>query len=191
MGQIKKYRYRMDFPKVDFDDFGFSKVHCDIESVDWEKLNWKRFGSGGDSDARHCFVDDWRIEHLWRRYGQGLAKAIIQGVMTAPDFTIEKSFPAPVALYQIWRSTVICNYWKDNGVVSVPVLQWGNEDSWCYIKYAIEKGSVVAVRGPQRGTENEWAAGAEYMQKILAPSLVLHFGRKMDLWKNVIFYNLR
>ena len=188
--RIGRYRYKMEIPSLSFDSQGFVNVHCSIDSANWEKLIWGRFGSGGIYDARHCFVDDWRIEHLWRRQGQGLAKSICQGIMTAPDFTIEKYFPFPVAMYQVWRSRVLARYWQDHGVTVVPVLQWGSENIFPVCARGIDKGSVVAVRGPQKGTEKDWLKGASYMKCVIRPSLVLHFGRKIDIWDNVLFIPL-
>ncbi len=183
------YRYKPTIPQVELDIHGWPSVYCPV-SIDFESLNWSRFGSGGESDARHCFVDDWRLEHLWRRQGQGLAKAILNGVMTAPDFTIEKDFPVPFAKYQVWRSGLLAKYWQNNGVVVVPVLQWGNEDQAWLCTKIIREGSVVAVRGPQKGTEDKWIVAARRIEELLKPELVLHFGRKVDVWKNPVFLKL-
>lgn len=186
------YRYKMELPPLE--NYSSFMIHCLLDSADWEKLSWSRFGSGGVSAARHCFVDDWRLEHLWRRHGQGLAKAICIGIITAPDFTIESDFPQEVAIYQVYRSNLLAYYWILNGVVTVPVLQWGNDSTyWMSSKY-ISPGSVVAVRGPGKSKKNLacWTAGAEYMQSILKPSLVLHFGRKVpNVWNNAIYLPLR
>lgn len=184
------YRYKPELPNVEYNDFGFPQIYCAPNSCDFESLIWLRFGSGGQCDARHCFVDDWRLEHLWRRQGQGLAKAIMNGVMTAPDFTIEKTFPQPYAHYQVWRSAAIARYWQDEGVTVVPVLQWGNPDQYYLPLLTVKIGSVVAVRGPQRGTEEEWLQAAVKIQQLLEPSIVLHFGRKVDVWKNPIYVKL-
>jgi len=184
------YRYKMDHPDIALDSSGFPRIYCSPDCADWQELKWLRFGSGGSADARHCFVDDWRIEHLWRRQGQGLAKAIVQGIITAPDFTIERSFPYPLAQYQVWRSGVLARYWQENGVIVVPVLQWGNASTWDLPAKIIERGSVVAVRGPQLGTEPDWLRAASHLQQSLEPSLVLHFGRRLNCWKNVLFLPL-
>ena len=185
------YRYRFSLPPIDYSSLPF--VCCPFESLDWSSLDWRRFGSGGESSARHCFVDDWRLEHLWRRPGQGLAKAILHGVMTAPDFTIEKSFPLPVAEYQVFRMASLCSYWQSYGVHVVPVLQWGSPDTFSLPSKYIEPGSVVAVRGPQLGTDEDWTAAARVINLNLCPSLVLHFGRKpkVNVWEKAIYLNLR
>jgi len=184
------YRYKPTIPQVELHGNGYPKLFCPSDVIDFENIKWARFGSGGVAEARHCFVDDWRLEHLWRRQGQGLAKAIFNGVMTAPDFTIEKDHPIPFANYQVWRSAVLAKYWQDNGVVVVPVLQWGNPSQYDLCLSSIVEGSVVAVRGPQRGTESEWIKAAIRIQELLRPQIVLHFGRKVDVWKHPIYLKL-
>ena len=181
------YRYKMELPPLPTYQF---MIRCLLDSADWEKLSWSRFGSGGTADARHCFVDDWRLEHLWRRHGQGLAKAICTGILTAPDFTIETYFPEEIATYQVYRSNLLAYYWMLNGVTVVPVLQWGDESTYHLSSKYIGPGSVVAVRGPGKGKDEQrrWITGAEYMQSTLQPSLVLHFGRKVPgVWQNALF----
>lgn len=169
------------------------KIYCPLDKVTWENLSWARFGSGGYADARHCFVDDWRIEHLWRRHGQGLAKAILTGIITAPDFTIETYYPREIATYQVYRSNLLAHYWISNGVTVVPVLQWGDVSTFDLSSKYIEKGSVVAVRGPGKAKDEQlrWIIGAEHMQSNLKPALVIHFGRKvLKVWENVLFVPL-
>ena len=185
------YRYKMQLPPLPhYSNFMF---RCPIEWQDWEKLTWSRFGSGGTADARHCFVDDWRLEHLWRRHGEGLAKAICTGIITAPDFTIETHFPPEIAAYQVYRSNLLAYYWLLNGVTVVPVLQWGDESTFDLTPKYIGPRSVVAVRGPGKGKDEQrrWMSGAEYMQAALQPALVLHFGRRVDnVWENPLFHPL-
>jgi len=186
------YRYKMELPPIE--NPSSFLIRCPLDGADWEKLSWSRFGSGGVSSARHCFVDDWRLEHLWRRHGQGLAKAICIGIMTAPDFTIETDFPIELAIYQVYRANLLAHYWMLNGVITVPVLQWGNPSTFHLSRNYIGPGSVVAVRGPGKGKKElaNWISGAEYMQAFLSPSLVLHFGRKVpNVWKNTLFFPLR
>lgn len=186
------FRYRVDaYPKVKLNNTGFPEVYCDPDAQDWSQLQWGRFGSGGKATSRHCFVDDWRLEHLWRRKEQGLMKMFCFQAVTAPDFSIDSHFPMPLVQYQLWRSLVLCKYWQDNGVQVVPVLQWGSLETYSLCASYIKMGSVVAVRGPQKGTEEEWLKAATFMRITLQPSLVLHFGRKIECWDNVLYFPLR
>lgn len=184
-------RYRIQIPPIPYPMEGIPSVYCAADSIDFSSLTWGRWGSGGTYDARHLFVDDWRLEHLWRKPGEGLGKAILQGIVTAPDFTIDEHFPFPLAIYQVWRSRIITKYWQSENVLVVPVLQWGASHTWEICSSGIEPGSVVAVRGPQRSTETAWLSGMHYMLNQIWPSLVLHFGRKVEYSANVIHFPLR
>lgn len=184
------WRYKMALPPIDLQFHHDFDLFC-INLLPWSEYKWGRLGSGGQANARHCFVDDYRLEHLWRRPGQGLVKAIDADIITAPDFTIEESFPAELVQYQVWRSRVLAAYWQEYGVIVIPALQWGCPESFPICARGIRKGSVVAVRGPQRGSESAWAAGAAYMQDAIQPQLVLHFGNKMEIWDKAIYLPLR
>lgn len=186
-----EYRYKVDIPPINLHFNHEFSLFCP-NSYPWSTYRWGRFGSGGYAMARHCFVDDWRLEHLWRRFGQGLAKALDTGVITAPDFTIDTHFPLELVQYQVWRSRVLAQYWHEFGVpVVIPTLQWGCPASFPICARGIRPGSVVAVRGPQRGTECAWIDGALYMQATLQPSLVLHFGNKLEIWDRALYLPLR
>jgi len=168
-------RFKPQFPRVKE-----AMVFCDPACLDWHTLTWGRWASGGDYQARHLFVDDWRLEHLWRKQHEGMVKAVLQGILTAPDFTIEADFPEPYVSYQIWRSRILTLFWQASGAVVVPVLQWGNPTSFPICARGIDTGSVVAVRGPQRGTERDWLTGMEFMLDTIRPGLILHFGRRLS-----------
>ena len=186
-----EYRFKVDIPPINLNFNHAFSIFCP-NVLPWSFYRWGRFGSGGYAMARHCFVDDWRLEHLWRRFGQGLAKALDAGIITAPDFSIDTHFPLELVQYQVWRSRVIAQYWQEFGVPFViPVLQWGCPESFSICARGIRSGSVVAVRGPQRDTECAWLDGARYMQETLQPSLVLHFGNKLKIWDHALYLPLR
>ena len=185
------YRYYPKVPNIAFNPDGWVELYCPPDAAPWEKLTWERWGSGSDYDARHLFVDDWRLEHLWRRQEEGLAKVICQGIVTAPDYTVEHDFPLPLVEYQIWRSRILAKYWQKHEAIVVPALQWGGRESFPLCTKGIRKGSVVAVRGPQKGTENKWLEGMNYMLRRIEPSLILHFGRKIEYPGKVLNFPLR
>lgn len=184
-------RYTVHIPPIPYPMDGYPSVYCPPDAVDFASLTWGRWGSGGEYAARHMFVDDWRIQHVWRKPGEGLAKAILAGTVTAPDFTIDDHYPLPLVQYQVWRSRIITAYWQAHDVVVVPVLQWGQPVTWDICASGIEKGSVVAVRGPQRGTDRAWLRGMFFMLDRIQPLQILHFGRRAEYPGNVLFFPLR
>ena len=181
-------RFKAVFPKV-----AGTEIFCDPNCCDWDSLTWGRWASGGSYSARHLFVDDWRLEHLWRKQSEGMLKAVLQGIVTAPDFTIELDFPEPFVAFQLWRSRVLSLFWQESGAIVVPVLQWGNPEYFPLCAMGITPGSVVAVRGPQKGTEAQWLSGMDFMLSSIRPALILHFGRRIQYpaCSSVLFRPLR
>jgi hypothetical protein len=185
-------RYQIEIPPVTYYESGYSPVFCPADAADWDSLKWSRYASGGDAPCRHMFVDDWRLESLWREQRKGLVNVLTCQAVTSPDFTIDYHYPLPLAQYQVWRSTSLASFWQSLGTVVVPVLQWGSPETFSVCTLGIEQGSVVAVRGPSKGTEDRWSEGADYMNDHLRPSLVLFFGRKVEgIFSNTVYYTLR
>lgn len=138
----------------------------------------------------HGFVDDWRLEAIWRSPIKQVDRATLAGVCTAPDYSVFADYPYYLAMYQIWRSRLVAAYWAAHGVYVVPVLQWtrsGDPYLFDYFK-GLERCEVVAVRCPTKGaeTEQDWARCARSFLLVHQPKLVLHFGcsRGSDVWPN-------
>lgn len=132
----------------------------------------------------HGFVDDWRIEAIWRDKFKGLQKVAAVGLAVAPDFTVEHDDPLPHAFYQVWRSRVVAAYWQECGVFAIPALQWSRSSINRHLFKGLHDCEVVAVRSPTRGSVDEWIKEAEHFLKFNSPKRVLHFGTKagIDIW---------
>lgn len=155
-------------------------------------LKFHRWGSQKDSPF-HCFVDDWRIEAIWRHKNKMIDRVALSHFAVLPDFTVETDSPLVDAFYQVWRSRVIGRYWQDHGVYSIPALQWSRTEINHFLFSGLDDVEVVAVRSPTRGFLREWLQCAEQFLQIHQPKLVLHFGTKhgFDVWPNAINLNLR
>lgn len=153
-----------------------------------------RFGSvRGLQEGFHTFVDDWRLESIWRDQDKLLDRVIMHKSAMLPDYTVEKNYPYALTVYQIWRSRVIGRWWQDHGVMPIPVLQWGNPDYYQDVFKGLDDCEIVAVRGPSRGFECEWRCAVDFYLETHQPKLVLHFGRRdgIELWANVKHYPLK
>jgi hypothetical protein len=156
-----------------------------------------RWGSLKAFDGRslplHGFVDDWRIEAIWRDPLKALDKVYYQGVAIAPDYTVETDYPLPLAYYNVWRSRVVARYWQDNGIFVIPALQWSRPEINHHLFGGLSDCEVVAVRSPTKGFFKEWEFCARQFLEQNSPKLVLHFGTKagFDVWENAINLPLR
>ncbi len=149
-----------------------------------------RYGSQTQPAPFHCFVDDWRLESIWRSDSKFVEKALLVGSAVAPDFSVYSDFPYLHSMYQIWRSRLICAWWSSHGVFSIPVLQWTcSRDSQLpdYFQ-GLHDCDVIAVRCPSREPDviEDYLICARRFLQIHQPKLVLHFGlqRGSDVWPN-------
>lgn len=146
-----------------------------------------RWGTQQDRPV-HCFVDDWRLEAIWRNKQKMLDRVCLSQFAIAPDYTVDSNHPLLFAFYQVWRSRIIAKWWQDHGVYVVPVLQWSRPSINHFLYRGLLYCEVVAVRSPTKGTEHHWRECAHQFLILNQPKLVLHFGTKscFDIWPNAL-----
>jgi len=155
---------------------------------DYRNIQFFRYGSKTEILPFHCFVDDWRLEGIWRSPTKFVEKALLAGTVVAPDFSVYANYPEIYSLYQIWRSRIVCAWWADHGVYSIPVLQWTHSKDPHLDKYfaGLTDCEVIAVRCPSRDPEviADYRQCAERFLQIHQPKLILHFGldRGSECW---------
>ncbi len=154
---------------------------------DFKNISFTRYGSGA-SGPFHCFVDDWRLEAIWRDPLYMVDRAFHAGTVVLPDFSIFPHYPNMLAKYQVWRSRLIGAYWQLQGVTIIPVLQWTSSEDVYIEQYfqGLKQCQVVAVRAPTKGHESDWYKCAELFQQDYKGQ-ILHFGPKrgFEVWRNV------
>jgi len=184
-------RFSLVLPDVDYgsDAFKFPFL-SNTYMVMPDKFN--RYSSNPAAPF-HCFVDDWRIEAIWRHPQKIVDRVIMSRFAVAPDYTVEVNHPLPHAFYQVWRSRVVAAWWAAHGVYVVPCLQWSRPEINGFLFQGLADCEVVAVRSPTRGFEKEWEACALQFLAVCRPRLVLHFGtsRGFDVWPDARRMTLR
>ncbi|WP_415878987.1 DUF4417 domain-containing protein [Methylomonas sp. TEB] len=179
-------RHQLTFPNVPY----FGNLPILQNSIDqYHPTVFSRFASWPHGPF-HCFVDDWRLEAIWRNPIKHVDRAALAGVCTAPDFSVFFDYPYHLAMYQIWRSRLVAAFWAAHGVYVVPVLQWTHAEDERLHDYfqGLQWCDVVAVRCPTKGSEieDDWQRCAEAFLAVHRPELVLHFGcaRGSEVWPN-------
>jgi hypothetical protein len=187
-------RFQLSLPDIDYGpDEG---IQYPVVSNNYDGISlpdkFCRWGTQVDKPF-HCFVDDWRLESIWRHKYKMVDRVILSRVAVLPDYTVEENAPLLHAVYQVWRSRVVGRYWQDHGVQCIPSLQWSRPEINQYLFAGLEYCDVVAVRSPTRGTVDAWAHCARQYLEMCKPKLVLHFGTKcgLDIWPCAVNLNLR
>lgn len=177
-------------------DSRWSQLSCDwpsvglfISDLSFGIPGFHRYGSCRIFDNFHTFVDDWRLEAIWRDPFLKCDRAL-NNICTAPDFSVFWGDPLPYVTWQVWRSRVVSYSWSRVGAKVIPVVQFGDERSFSLCIKGIVKHSVLAVRGPSRNEDMvKWRCGCQYWADNVQPELVIQFGRQegSDVWSNVLY----
>lgn len=177
--------YPIVLPKIEYSD-GFQ---FPIISNTYSKMKlpyqFHRWGSSTNPfNFYHGFVDDFRLESIWRDDFKMIDR-VMSGLVITPDFTVDSNDPLPFAFHQVWRSRVIGRFWQDHGIFVIPCLQWSNFDDNLFLFSGLEKSEVIAVRSPTRGYQKEWCKNVEQFLTIYKPKCVLQFGTKQSfgIWE--------
>ena len=187
-------RYALTLPNIDYGSDEVPQYPCLSNRYTPGLLpdKFHRWGTHLDRPF-HCFVDDWRIEAIWRHKHKMSDRVLLSHIGVLPDYTVETDTPLVHAIHQVWRSRTIGRYWQDQGFYCVPALQWSRPSINSYLFAGLDQCEVVAVRSPSNGRVDSWIHCAEQFLQIHSPKLVLHFGTKkgIDVWPNAVNLNLR
>lgn len=179
-------RFQIRFPVLEYSG-SYPKLSNKVEEFP-EGLLFTRFASTKEHLPFHGFVDDWRLEALWRSGNFHVHKAALCGYAVAPDFSVYPNYPAAYSIYQVLRSRMIASFWQQHGVNVIPVLSWTHIDDPDFHRYieGLESCEVLAVRAPTRGYHSEWEECASRINGMLKPKMVFHFGLKAGshVWQN-------
>ncbi|MGB5834401.1 MAG: DUF4417 domain-containing protein, partial [Thiohalocapsa sp.] len=92
--------------------------------------HWARLGrTVGPNDGLHAFVDDWRLESLYRKGPTAVPDVTC---MVEPDYSVYAETPVIVAAWQTFRARLVGSWCDDRDIPCLPVLQWGGPDTYCW-----------------------------------------------------------
>jgi hypothetical protein len=159
--------------------FGIPERFCEL-GVGALPETWCGYGSCSDADlGQHGFVDDWRLEALWRSGGESAGPACCY---VEPDFSLPSGSPGAWVIYQTWRSRCVGQWIEaQTSRCVIPVLNWcADPETWRYSILGIGRGSWVATRGAARGAtpaeRRLYRDGLAWAVSQIEPSGLVCFG---------------
>jgi hypothetical protein len=103
------------------------------------------------SAARGCtvafYVDDYRLDPLWRRpehYAKRLLDCGINTVIEV-DFSTWRDDPLIVQAYNVYRMRALSRCWQSYGIRIIPNLAWADERSYAFCFEGIPIGAPVVA----------------------------------------------
>lgn len=127
----------------------------------------------------HFFLDDYRFESVWSRPQTALARVKRFRATLGPDFSLYRDWPLAAQIWNTHRARVVTRTWQDQGVLVVPVVNWGLPDTWEWCFAGIHPGGTLALSVPDwrdRVTRTLFIGGWNAMVERLTPKLVLVYG---------------
>ncbi len=129
-----------------------------------------------------CQESSRKTKSVIKKYAQ------YQGVIS-PDFSIYIDLPLAVQIWNIYRDRVTCMWLREQGFHVIFNIRWGDQRTYKYAFYGVERHSVVAVgsHGLIKHPENRaiFLEGFAKMIRTVEPSTILLYGSCLPSIKNM------
>jgi hypothetical protein len=129
-----KFCGRFEIPILERSD----RVPLDV--VSFSKLN-----RADESQWVHFYIQDHKLERVWRhpeRYLEKFRKCA--GVIT-PDFSVARDLPLIQQGYSVYQSRAVGHFLHTNGIPIIPNVRWGDARSYEFAFDGLHCGGTVAV----------------------------------------------
>lgn len=119
-----------------------------------------------------------RVEHLKEFSG-----------VISPDYSLYEDMPFVMQLWNIFRSKVICNWLRSQGINCIYNVRWGDYRTYDAVFDGVEKGSIVAV-GSHGSVLNalkrdNFESGFKEMIKRIEPTKIIVYGALTDFIQKI------
>ena len=93
----------------------------------------------------HFYIHDRQFECVWNNPKQylNLLKRFA-GVIT-PDYSLYRSLPLAMQIWNTYRNRSIAYWLQSNGVNIIPNIRWGDERTYAFAFEGIEQGGTIAI----------------------------------------------
>ncbi len=137
----------------------------------------------------HFYIDDYRMEGLYRTPTKSLHRLSQYRFLIAPDYSLYRDMPKAVQLFNVFKSHWCGAYWQSKGLTVIPNVSWGDATTFDFCFDGIEEGSIVAVGmiGCKRN-KTAFMRGYNEMLKRIKPSSIICFGTPFPEMKGNIIH---
>lgn len=151
-------------------------------------IPFSSMGRSKDFSEAVCFYEhDVKFADILREPDKYVTQLSRFPLTIAPDCSLNRDMPLAAQIMSVYRSRAIGYRWQKKGLLVVPNVRWGNEESYTtkmlpekLAFLGVPKDSTVAVGtyGCIRGRRNErfFIEGLEQMLETLRPRRVLIYG---------------
>jgi hypothetical protein len=125
----------------------------------------------------HFFLDDYKFDEVWNQPEKQTRKLSQYVQLLSPDFSVYSDMPEPLQIYNTFRNRWCAAVWQAAGLIVIPTVTWGGENTFDFCFDGIEKGTIVAVStvGTIQFT-HEFLLGFKNLCEIIDPRAVINYG---------------
>ena len=129
----------------------------------------------------HCYVDDTRLEPVWKDAYRWVDNLRDFPYMVMPDLSINGNMPQAMKYWQRYRNMVLADFFTTAGIKVVPSLGCmgvNGDDEWLIEGMPHDSTLAVSSKGRIQDKRETAAflAGLEYQLEMLQPHNLLFFG---------------
>ncbi|MDR0627984.1 MAG: DUF4417 domain-containing protein [Bifidobacteriaceae bacterium] len=149
----------------------------DLELLGFDKTRRIELSRVRKSKTVHFFLDDYKFDEVWKAPDKQIRKLGQYAQSLSPDFSVYSDMPEPLQMYSTFRNRWCAAVWQAAGMIVVPTVSWGGENTFEFCFDGIEKGSIVAVStiGTARYVD-EFLGGFRQLCDRIEPRMVINYG---------------
>ena len=122
------------------------------QNIDLENLSYLGFQNIRKQDNRNpeiqtvgYFLQDSKFDGVRRRPWNYVSTLAQYKQSLTPDFSCYSDIAKEEQWASIYLNRLIGAYWQTQGLVVIPTITWGNEETFDFCFEGVEQGSVIAV----------------------------------------------
>lgn len=176
--------------------FEFPEIYpvTELPDIDtWIQFNYAKSTTKNKSKTGvNFYILDQQFERIWINPDRYMKLLWQFAAVTGPDFSTYLDFPKSMRIYNTYRNRWLTRYWQECGLIVIPDVGWGLEDSfdWCFD--GLPKHSIVSVSnvGAMESEENRANFKRGYIEMLnrLDPKEVLFYCHKTDNYEGPVHY---
>lgn len=144
-----------------------------------------------DEDNRdktiHFFMHDWKFANVYDKAEKALEKLEQYYALLTPEFSMYYDMPIARQIDSVFKSRWCGAFWQKQGLLVIPTMLWGLEESYDFCFDGVEEGSIVAVSTYARESyKNDYMLGYNKMLEVVKPSAIICYGEPFEEMKGNI-----
>lgn len=182
---------KFDIPEISKSNFSDDTLEnlllIGFDKINTDQSNYERMV--------HFFLYDYKFENIWKKPDEYVEKLKKYKAVLSPDFSMYIEMNKALQLYNTFRNRWCGAYLASKYIKVIPMVNWGDENTFEFCFDGIPKGSIVAVSTYMLREHNNYAdqkdffmKGYEEMLRRIEPSKIICYSEHFPEMQGDIIY---